>query len=298
MLCIMSAGVLTQQAEASSPPNTGWWRNPSNGHWFYYHNTVMLTGWIKDGNAVYFLRHSANTPGIGPVGSMVIGEFVINGQRREFGPSGACSDNTRPVVLNARILRDPTYNGTAAQARADFLSAVATFEQAWFFDIIFTLHNGNQVANFGGGLNNGRCRLTNPSLCDALCDNVALRDCDGRHHRSSIRIYRELSVSSVYTARIVGHGLCFWDATSRTHERTGGAGGVGGTNYQFHRDTVVTTVNPFAWGIRYLLRHELGHNLGVNNHCTNTCVMNDATEEFNAWCPPCRDTIRRVTMGV
>jgi glucan-binding YG repeat protein len=41
----MSAGGLTQQAEASSPPNTGWWQNPSNGHWFYYQNNAMLMGW-------------------------------------------------------------------------------------------------------------------------------------------------------------------------------------------------------------------------------------------------------------
>jgi hypothetical protein len=349
LLSIMSAGGLTQQAEAL--PSTGWWQNP-DGHWYYIQNNVMLTGWRElptgTGSSIrdwFYFREWANYPTTGPVGSMVVGQLqwgneiyflndtvntgergrmitgwhrrangnvfyhrkvgneqgtgtgmkgsaiqnrdvYIGGRDRDFSSTGICSVATRPVVLNARILRDPSYSGTATQAQEAFFSAVATFENSSFFDIVFTLHNGNQVENFGGGFNSGNCRLDNTLRCNSSCGFVDSR-CNGNHHRSDERIVSlRDDAPSVYTVRIVGHRLCFWDG--RDHRNSFGIAEVGGKN------SLATTVNHYRDGVSYVIRHELGHNLGAV-HCRVRCIMNDTLmDAFDNWCTPCITIINRV----
>lgn len=90
------------------------------------------------------------------------------------------------------------------------------------------------------------------------------------------------SNTSIYTYRLVGHRVCYYDSS---HNEVVGLGNVNGKNAI---TSLISSPN-----IARSIQHELSHNLGASHTTCNTsqqCVLQGYIDK---WCDTCRENIKK-----
>lgn len=177
-----------------------------------------------------------------------------------------------------RVFYDSTCTYTSNQINQIFESAFYEFELQ--FAVEFTRTNTSLLSS----LNGSTCSNTsNTALCNSSCG--VLTSCNTLHHKGASRLLKVNSSTSIYTYRLTGHALCYYDIneTSPTHKEVVGLGNVPG--YNALTSTYKTT------NLIRSIQHELSHNLGCRHDgCSagEVCVLKG---DEGLWCTNCEETI-------
>jgi hypothetical protein len=144
--------------------------------------------------------------------------------------------------------------------------------------MIFTLGSTSSSTT----LNGSNCPLGSGSLCDATCGSLS--SCTTGHHKGSNRLLKFLTSTSIYTYRIVGHRLCYYDGS--THSGVTGLGDVSGKN------AITTTYS--TPNLKNSIQHELSHSFGASHStCTGSSTNKCTLARYEGfWCTKCATAIR------
>jgi hypothetical protein len=265
----------------------------------------MVTGWWQIDGGAYHLRRANNAPAGGPRGARLenataaLGATAGSGQYT-FNSSGRCTQMATSTRA-ARVRYDETFGANNVIIRTALLAeldrATSSIRTMYGINLTSSLAEVQRSAL----LNGSTCPQANDQFCNANCGTAndgSFSNCGNQlnvnpqgHHKSAGRLLRipDLISNIVYTVRVVGHAICFANASIPHTGTTVLGGGLGGVAAGGTRDTIVTSRHNV--GITILIQHELCHNLGALD-CNNFCIMNANNVDLNRWCNPCAAAIR------
>lgn len=181
------------------------------------------------------------------------------------------------TVKDVKIIYDYTCTYSESQMNSALEGATADF--ASDFAIDFTRYHTMYTSELTGS----SCPYTsNSSYCNASCGNND--NCNDIHHKGASRLLNiQPSPLTMYTCRVVGHRMCFYNNNKNTHS------GVLGLGDRLGRDSIVT---HYSGDLEYLIQHEMTHNLGASHdECMpgQQCVLDG---DMGIWCANCIYAIR------
>jgi hypothetical protein len=279
-------------------------------------NATMRYGFVQP-NGVMLLRSrtsgvQATSPSMTITQTGVHRLVLINESNLTIAVAGSFTHMDRRVNHNARIRFDETlYRGHPMSARqgaaaTHFYNATGAFLSTFNINFNLNINDIREAAELDGNTC-PRTRNQDDKYCSILPPiNGCYYECftgsiNGGHHKSSRRLLRTISSTTVFNVMMVGHFMCLRDTppgvTGEHGRNRGEAWHPAGIPSR--RDSI-SSFDAARFDIT--IQHELSHNLGVAGHCDFItrdvpCVTKSlrvpSLQVINTWCTHCSNQIRR-----
>jgi hypothetical protein len=256
---------------------------------------------INSSNEIIFnwLRINGNAQNL-QIAIPVSGQYrirIINSSASTVVTNGNYEHIDYNVSRTARIFFDPLFGGNPNATTIltnNFNQAATGFStrHGIFLHLnslsMSTLLNGHLCPNtaYADFCSHSRCGVI------ANCNNSNTTG----HHKGAVSLIERnplIKSNSIYTTRVVGHGICFFRESTGRHLVTFPDGeGLGGIAEFMGMDTLISDRSKAA--INVLIQHELSHNFGASDCIATACVMNaNQFPLLNNWCSNCTSVIRQ-----